>query len=58
MPTERKRRKPKPKGKKAPTFQRKKKRSFSEKAMLVLGIIIALSMVIALVANIGSGGGF
>jgi len=49
----RKRRKPKPKGKKPPTFQRKKRRSFSEKAMIVLGVIIALSMVIALVANIG-----
>jgi cell division protein FtsL len=51
MTNVRKRRKPK--GKKPPTFQRKKKRSFSEKAMIVLGVIIALSMVIALVANIG-----
>jgi cell division protein FtsL len=55
MTTARKRRKPKPKGKSAPTFQRKKRRTFSEKAMIVLGILIALSMVVALVANIGGG---
>jgi cell division protein FtsL len=55
MATSKKRRQSKPKGKTAPTFQRKRKRSFSEKAIMVLGIIIALSMVLALVVNISGG---
>jgi cell division protein FtsL len=53
-----KRRKPKSKGKTTPTFQRKRKKSFSEKTIMILGIIIALSMVLALVVNIGGRGGF
>jgi len=54
MATTRKRRSLKPKGKTAPTFQRKRRKTFSEKATIVLGIVIALSMVLALVVNIGS----
>jgi hypothetical protein len=38
-----------------PTFQRKRKRTFTEKATIVLGIIIAVSMILALVVNIGGG---
>jgi cell division protein FtsL len=53
-----KKRRPKPKGKTPPSFQRKKSRSFSEKAIMILGIIIALSMVLALVVNIGGGSAF
>jgi cell division protein FtsL len=55
MATAKKRRKPRAKGKTPPTFQRKRKRSFSEKAILVLGIIIAVSMILALVVNISGG---
>jgi cell division protein FtsL len=53
MANSRKRRQAKTKGKTAPTFQRKRRRTFSEKATIVLGILIALSMVLALVVNIG-----
>lgn len=35
----------------------KKRRSFSEKVTMVLGILIALSMVLALVASFFPGGG-
>jgi cell division protein FtsL len=45
-------------GKTPPTFQRKRKKTFSEKAIMVLGIIIALSMILALISNFGAGGGF
>ncbi len=58
MTTNNKRRKPKSKGKTAPTFQKKRNRTFTEKATIVLGIIIALSMILALVVNIGGNGGF
>ena len=58
MTTAKKRRKAKPKGKTAPTFQRKRKRSFTQIATIVLGILIALSMVLALVVNISGGAGF
>jgi len=45
----------KARGKTPPTFQRKRTRSFTEKATIVLGIIIALSMILALVVNISGG---
>lgn len=55
MTTAKKRRKPRPKGKTTPTFQRKRKKTFTEKATIILGIIIALSMILALVVNISGG---
>ena len=36
--------------------KRRRRRSFSEKIMLILGIIIALSMLVSLIAGLGSGG--
>jgi hypothetical protein len=36
--------------------KRRRKRSFSEKIMIVLGIIIALSMLASLIVGLGSGG--
>ena len=38
-------------GKTPPRFQPKRRRTFSEKVFMILGIIIALSMVIALFAS-------
>ena len=35
---------------------RRRRRSFSEKVMIVLGIIIALSMLASLIVGLGSGG--
>ena len=35
--------------------KRRRKRSFSEKIMIVLGILIALSMLVSLIAGLGSG---
>jgi len=56
MAAARKKRKSKAKGiKTPPTFQKRRNRSFTEKATIVLGIIIALSMILALVVNIGGG---
>ena len=36
--------------------KKRRKRSFSEKIMIVLGIIIALSMLASLIVGLGSGG--
>ena len=49
-----KKRKPVSKGKTPPKFQPKRKKTFSEKTMVVLGLIIALSMIVALIASFGS----
>ena len=49
-------RKPKSKGKTAPRFQRKRRRTTSEKVFMVFGIIIALSMVLALFGSSYLGG--
>ena len=46
-----KKRKPISKGKTKPKFQPKRKRTFSEKAFMVVGIIIALSMILGLIVN-------
>ncbi len=46
-----KRRKPVSKGKTAPKFQPKKRKTFSEKVFVVLGVIIALSMIVSLIVN-------
>lgn len=48
MAKQKRRREPAPKGPTQPKFQPKKGRTFSEKAFIVLGIIIALSMVLSL----------
>lgn len=48
MSKQKKRREAPPKGPTPPKFQPKKGRTFSEKAFIVLGIIIALSMVLSL----------
>ena len=36
--------------------KRRRKRSFSEKIMIILGILIALSMLVSLIAGLSSGG--
>ena len=54
MATTTKRRKPKSKGKTPPVFQKKRRRTFSEKVFMILGILIAISMVLALFASYGS----
>jgi hypothetical protein len=58
MATINKRRRRNSRGKTPPNFQRKRKRSFTEIATIVLGIVIALSMILALVVNISGGAGF
>lgn len=59
MAAARKKRKSRQKGiKTPPTFKKRRNRTFTEKATIVLGIIIALSMVLALVVNIGGGSVF
>jgi len=39
------------KGKTPPKFQPKRRKTFSEKAFIVMGVIIALSMIAALIVN-------
>lgn len=46
-----KRRKPTSKGKTQPKFQPKRRKTFSERVFVVLGIIIALSMIVSLIVN-------
>jgi cell division protein FtsL len=45
-------------GKTPPKFQPKRRRSFSEKVFVVLGIIIALSMIVSLIVNFIPKAGF
>ena len=46
-----KRKKTVARGKTPPKFQPKRKKTFSEKVFVVLGIIIALSMLVSLIVN-------
>ncbi|MCP4425134.1 MAG: hypothetical protein GY803_11620 [Chloroflexi bacterium] len=46
-----KKRKPAAKGKTPPKFQPKRRKTFSEKVFVVLGILIALSMIVSLIVN-------
>ncbi len=46
-----KKRKPAAKGKTQPKFQPKRRKTFSEKVFMVMGVIIALSMIAALIVN-------
>ncbi len=46
-----KKRKPVSRGKTPPKFQHKRRKTFSEKVIIVLGIVIALSMVVSLIVN-------
>jgi len=40
-----------PKGKTKPKFQHKRAKTFSEKVFIVMGILIALSMIASLIVN-------